>query len=377
LLFNPRYISAEAGALNPLLMRKFVFISVLLLVIAGCFFYSCKQPVPPEKAIAQTLLMQIDSFAGLKDKLLATAENNNASEKQLQQLFLQTRLAYKKFEWATEYFTPATARFVNGPPVQEVEMSNGQVFEPAGLQVIEGYLFPKYDRGKKKELLNQLKLLQAGCDKFKTYYANIDIFDWQVFDAGKLEIFRILSLGIAGFDNPLTLNSMQEAAESLKSLKNVLAFYENKVGSENLPAELDAATSYLKNNTNFNGFNRAAFITQYGNPISTSIINLEKKLKIHVIRYNRLLNQDAKTLFDKDAFNPNAYAPDPESFSSAKKVALGKVLFADPVLSGNGTRSCQSCHQPEKAFSDGLIKNTLLGTKKPLRRNIVLGFFEY
>ncbi len=350
-------------------MRKFVFISVVILLITGYCFYSCKPAIPPEKAIAQTVLMQIDSFAGLKDKMMAAAENATVNEKQLQQLFLQTRLAYKKFEWAAEYFTPATSRFVNGPPVQEVEMSNGQVFEPAGLQVIEGYLFPRYDRAKKQELLNQLKLLQAGCDKFKTYYANIDIFDWQVFDASKLEIYRILSLGITGFDDPLTQKSMQEAATSLESLKTVLAYYEDKAGNENLPAELEAAAHYLKNNTNFNTFNRATFITRYGNPLSTSITNLEKKLKIHIIRYNRLLNQDAKTLFDKDAFNPNAYAPDPESFSSEKKVALGKVLFGDAILSGNGSRSCQSCHRPEKAFTDGLVKNTLFGKKTPLRRN--------
>ena len=179
-------------------MKKVVSIFVLLSIIIGYTFYSCKPATPPEKAIAQTLLAQIDSFAVLKNKLLEATESNPVNEKQLQRLFLETRIAYKKFEWAAEYFTPATSRFVNGPPVQEVEMASGQVFEPAGLQVIEGYLFPKYDPTKKPELLKQLGLLQSGCDKFKTYYANIDIFDWQVFDASKLELFRILSLGHLG-----------------------------------------------------------------------------------------------------------------------------------------------------------------------------------
>jgi cytochrome c peroxidase len=52
----------------------------------------------PEKAIAQTLVAQVDSFSVLKNKLLAAIENGNAGEKQLQELFIQTRLAYKKFE---------------------------------------------------------------------------------------------------------------------------------------------------------------------------------------------------------------------------------------------------------------------------------------
>jgi cytochrome c peroxidase len=38
---------------------------------------------------------------------------------------------------------------------------------------------------------------------------------------------------------------------------------------------------------------------------------------------------------------------------SAEKVALGRRLFYDPRLSGNGTQSCSSCHQPARAFTDG------------------------
>jgi cytochrome c peroxidase len=38
---------------------------------------------------------------------------------------------------------------------------------------------------------------------------------------------------------------------------------------------------------------------------------------------------------------------------SAEKVELGRRLFFDPRLSGNGTQSCASCHRPELAFTDG------------------------
>jgi cytochrome c peroxidase len=38
---------------------------------------------------------------------------------------------------------------------------------------------------------------------------------------------------------------------------------------------------------------------------------------------------------------------------SEAKVALGRRLFYDTRLSGNGTYSCASCHQQERAFSDG------------------------
>ncbi|HTE01860.1 MAG TPA: cytochrome c peroxidase [Mucilaginibacter sp.] len=351
-------------------MRKFIIISVLLAAAGACVFFSSKQKTrSSEQEIEHTLLLQVDTFSAMKNKLLQAVEGGRADEKQLQQLFLQTRLAYKKFEWAAEYFAPVVSRFVNGPPVQEIEMDSGQVFEAAGLQVMEGYLFPVYDHSQKPELIRQLKLLGTGCDKYKAYFGHISIFNWQVFDAVKQEVFRILSLGISGFDNPLTLKSSQESAAALKSLDVVLACYENKAGTENLPGEFAAAIKYLQNNTDFNSFNRAEFITAYGNRITTGISTLAAKSNLPVVKYNRLLNQNAKTLFDKDAFNANAYASDQSSYLTTEKVALGSALFSDPVLSGSGTRSCRSCHQPEKAFTDGLVKNTVINSHKPLRRN--------
>jgi cytochrome c peroxidase len=353
-------------------MKKVVFIVIVLSSIVGyALFSNGKEKPTPEKVIEQTLLSQTNDLAVfLKDKFQQEAESRSPNEQQLQQLFLQARLRYKKIEWAAEYFDPTTSRKMNGAPVPEVEVSSGKAFEPAGLQVIEGYLFPKYDAGKQKELVQQLKIMQSGCNKYKIYFGNIDIFDWQVFDAAKLEVFRILTLGITGFDDPLTQKSMVESAVCLENLQSVLAYY----GAGNAQAiilkhQLSGAVNYLKKNTAFNAFNRARFITEYGNPITRSISRLGGQLRIHVIRYNRLLRQDAETLFDADAFDVNAYAPDMALGMTARKIQLGKILFADPVLSGTGTRSCRSCHQPGKAFTDGLVKNSVLGSKQSLKRN--------
>lgn len=38
---------------------------------------------------------------------------------------------------------------------------------------------------------------------------------------------------------------------------------------------------------------------------------------------------------------------------SVEKVELGRRLFFDRRLSGNGTQACASCHRPERAFTDG------------------------
>jgi len=50
------------------------------------------------------------------------------------------------------------------------------------------------------------------------------------------------------------------------------------------------------------------------------------------------------------------------------KVALGAQLFSDSRLSGGGTRACASCHQPDKALTDGRGRALCL-SGRPLARN--------
>ena len=52
---------------------------------------------------------------------------------------------------------------------------------------------------------------------------------------------------------------------------------------------------------------------------------------------------------------PFTTVPVPEqNAQTPEKIELGKKLFFDRRLSGDGTMSCATCHDPEKAFTDGL-----------------------
>ncbi len=53
--------------------------------------------------------------------------------------------------------------------------------------------------------------------------------------------------------------------------------------------------------------------------------------------------------------------PAPSDPSSAEKIALGHDLFRDPRLSGDGARSCASCHDPAKGYTNGKAKGEGLG----------------
>jgi cytochrome c peroxidase len=52
---------------------------------------------------------------------------------------------------------------------------------------------------------------------------------------------------------------------------------------------------------------------------------------------------------------PMTMAPVPEQNpQTPEKIELGKKLFFDRRLSGDGTMSCATCHDPDQAFADGL-----------------------
>ena len=72
------------------------------------------------------------------------------------------------------------------------------------------------------------------------------------------------------------------------------------------------------------------------------------------------LKKNASSFYAKNAFDVDAFVPGKEFAMSDEKVKLGKQLFNDKILSNNSTRSCASCHDAKKAFTDGMAKSMSL-----------------
>jgi cytochrome c peroxidase len=78
------------------------------------------------------------------------------------------------------------------------------------------------------------------------------------------------------------------------------------------------------------------------------------------------------------ALPPTAPSPG-DNPATQEKIALGKQLFFDPRLSGDNSKSCASCHMPEKAFTDGLPRAKGSGGKELFRNTPTLlnaGFYS-
>jgi cytochrome c peroxidase len=335
-------------------------------MLAGC--KNQKQ----KASIKQDILITIDK---LQQKIIDFQKiaQKDSSQKNIQKCFVEVRLEYKQIEWAVEYFIPNTARFINGPALDELEVAENTSFPPNGFQVIEEMIFPKYNSETKTDLLRELTILNSNLKQVKEHLKAITISPDYIFDAIRLEVYRIVSLGITGFDSPIALQSINEASCSLGAIEKVIARsqfsnQESKILEKELAVIIGKAQAYCEKNKDFNTFNRMVFIKEYLNPISKNLQKIQLANNISNVNKNNAINPKLDSFFDKKTFDVNAFIPSKEYTYSEEKVALGSLLFYDNNLSIDKNRSCASCHNPEKAFTDGLKTNVSL-KEKMLNRN--------
>ncbi len=351
------------------MMKKPVCLFLIMLFVS--IIFGCNNQ-KTETSVQQDLLIDIEK---LHQKIIAFQKVavNDSSQKNIQKYFIDSRLYYKKVEWAIEYFVPDAARFINGPALDELEVAENKSLPPNGFQVIEEIIFPKYSKENKTNLLQELAILSANIEQVKQHLSAITISNDYIFDGIRLEVYRITSLGITGFDSPIAQLSINEAIYSLASLKKVVlkSDFSNKNSEEaqkKLVQLIHNGQSYCKSNSDFNTFNRMVFIKNYLNPISKNLQKLQQANTILNVNKNNVINPKYDSFFNKKAFDVNAFIPSKEYAYSDEKVVLGSLLFYDGNLSEDNKRSCASCHNPEKAFTDGLKTNVSL-KKLMLNRN--------
>ncbi|SEJ49448.1 cytochrome c peroxidase [Dyadobacter koreensis] len=339
--------------------------------LASIFFFaatifSCQPEKTPTEKVYQFFKSDVDELVKLNDHFLNSVKEKKGKTA-LQKEFLGLRLQFKKTEAFAEYFTPTTVRLVNGAPLDEIEEEENAVFEPGGLQVIEELIYTD-ERIEEEELVRQIRKMQMNTKRILSLWADIQITDSHVFDALRLEIFRMITLGISGFDTPVSGNALAESEEVLVSFQKYIKAYKSLLPEyASLYNGAESAMVFIRKNKDFNKFDRAAFIVDYINPLTKSLKKNQDLASIPFINDRRLLRSDVATLFDAKAFDADALLSNTDFNSTTDRVALGEKLFYDGRISGNGKTNCGSCHQPALAYTDGL--KTSQGIQKSITRN--------
>lgn len=298
-----------------------------ILPLFTILFFSCQKEYetlgPKEELLQQIaqLNQEIEAFEQMAQK--------NASNKQLQQSFEISRLAYKKIEWAVEYFTPEPARFINGPALDELEVEENKFLNPSGFQVIEELIYPTFSTKEKATLQREIAVLKGLIMQVKEHVSVITISPDYVVDAVKMQMYRIITLGITGFDSPIANNSIPEAQASLLALPSLIEKLHQEPSQiqNSLLERIRKAATFCNNAKDFNSFDRALFIKNYLNPISKSLQEFQQHHKIANVTKTNAVLQRASSLFGSKVFNVDAFIPSQEYAYTSAKAQLGKELF--------------------------------------------------
>ncbi|HMH23923.1 MAG TPA: cytochrome c peroxidase [Puia sp.] len=308
---------------------------------------------------------------------------------------INCRLHYKKIEFFMEYFFRSSSRVYNSAPKYEAEEPDMEYQPPVGLQVIEALLFEKNVGARKKELLQQADAVASSASALPGFLYDFHASDGQLLESLRLELVRIMALGITGYDAPLLKSGISESCEALRSLQYQLRPFlvSGEAPTENLQYWLGKAIFCLEKKISFDRFDRMAFFTEAALPLQRGLgmFIRQKGLELNT---NGVLNYSAPDLFSPDALNPESFPAErgahenkgetgnkqgPGNGGTAERelrpvnkpamIELGRRLFAENALSGNGSRSCATCHSPEKMFCDQLPSPVAMDGHSHLARN--------
>lgn len=333
------------------------------LVSLSCLLVSVSRPasnVAPVQLVGnlyQRNLTRLDSILAELTRLV----NAHQPAVEVQASFRRARLAYKHIEPLTEYYFLQSAKNLNGPNVPEGEIDDGVaiILQPEGFQVIEPLLFP-FDTSRRAEVQQQLTAMQRTMRQLRSLTAQNPLNEAFIMDALRQEVYRIETLGITGFDSPVAGQSLPEAVAALDGVRQMLACYPIAVKNAALTTRIDQAITKAQHTLlvarSFNDFDRLQFIRTCAHPLSGLLLDAYRALGLPPIDGKRLLRQSARTLSDPAAFDPTYFANHSDPAITPARIALGKRLFSEPMLAAAGSgRSCASCHQPDRAFQDGLV----------------------
>jgi cytochrome c peroxidase len=321
-------------------------------------------------AIRSRLESQLDELVGSLDSLAAALGTDGHLH--AERLFRAARVAYKRAECLLAAYSPPTVAALNGPAAEpDDDAPPPPLGAPAGFQQIEAALFhPGASRDSSVSVSSLRAIAVAMRDRARSFRSQTELVtvgEAALLDAVRAEVARVGTLGIAGVDINRPADIAVESAASLEGMVPLVTTVARAAGARasvqawNATAvALRAAAAQLRADPEFQRVDRLAFIADYVGSIARSLSAVRAALPPSPLSLRRAWRPTAASVFDSAAFDASAYAPEYAPAATAALVALGKRLFFDPRLSGSQTRSCATCHDPSRAFTDGRARTLAL-----------------
>lgn len=347
-------------------MRIFVVISLLFLISFTLSFGFRK-----EKAYHSIYGQSISSFRSeqesLRNKIASTDVQSEEGRELVRSQIHEARLKLKSVDFWLRYFEPIVYRRINGPLRVEWENEVFEKFEPpykregGGLTLAELYLDePGID---KDSLLALIDLSIEGiatfeADSITNHLGKSDHF----FLANRLYLLNLAAIYTTGFECPDTSRIIPELQQMMRDVKLIYDAFDSEYSSTPLSREYldlyNTAVQFVSAQPKeFSRFDHYIFIRDYAGPLFSINQNFIRDYGVRSRNFNDYsLNNDATEIFSKALYNSQntkgiySLIEDEELLKEIK--SIGRLLFYDPILSSNNSRSCSSCHKPTEFFAD-------------------------
>lgn len=373
-------------------------------LLSFCLIFSCclftgtvissfkADPAPLATAtVKQVFIRDVQTLLERSAQLTRSLELYHPQEgsvARVQDSFYAVKEAYKKVEFLLEYLDPETAKSLNGAPLPRIliEEANYQslsfvkpvvrTFPPEGLQVMEETLFG--DSLSAKEIQEAFILATKFEEKVALFTNGLfhqTFTDKQVLESLREEVIRVITMGLTGFDAPAAGRELEHARRALLPVLATAVLYRQQTTgaaqaqSRKATASLQQALDYIGQHPDFEDFDRLFFIRDLLDPAYGAMTALQQELAGTPASWAKPVNDQARSIFAPGFIQASYYAKQDRQQARPELIELGRALFFDPVLSANKERSCASCHQPEKAFTDGRARSIAFGFKGQLTRN--------
>lgn len=354
---------------------KFYPLAIVILLIG--FAVMSFNPVDKGLETENTVINKgLADFKNKLEQLKSDAHQfseDNISLTDLQQSLKNTRNSFKEIEFYVAYHYPEfTKTHLNAAPLFHIEAAGTTAYTlpPEGLQVLDELVFSDEAAGHKEEIKTITDFLYNSYAGF--YLSSVK----NGLSKGnnktlplRIELIRIYSLGITGFDTPGSLNISEEAAHAFSGMNKYInddPYFKN-YNVQKASTILKEAIDYLSENKDFETFDRIAFYKKYIQPLYEEFGNWDGRSDD--LKEFSGWNAGNKNFFSSDFLDPYFYTLLKKEDDNPELRTLGKEIFFDQEVSDNGKMSCATCHLPENAFTDLKAKSPSNVEGKTVLRN--------
>ena len=325
----------------------------------------------------------LNAFENSSDRIQRYAGLGEVNEDSLRSLIHQARMDLKPLDFWFRYANPIQYKLINGPLPVEWETEVFEKYEKPYKRIGSGLTLAEIALNDKdtQNVLKYIGSIHTALNHFKPD-SMLDLFktaDHFAF-CNRLYILNLSTLYTTGFECPDQDQIIPELLSMLKGVRTIYTAYTNTYTQNPLSEEYldkyDACIRWVENQAmDPQLFDHFTFISQYINPLyrlqATWVLKNDFRSK-SMLDYT--INKEAQSIFDKEIYRGQnskgvfLRVNNPNDLNRIEQ--LGRLLFNEPLLSGNVQRSCASCHKPEQGFTDTTQATALaFNYKGKLKRN--------